>query len=46
MRSFKDDIIISIEYSQPPILSTIPYIFLTLEFEAIQFYRRTFFQRI
>ena len=35
-----------IEYSQPFILSTVLYIFLTLRFTAIQFYQRTFFQRI
>ena len=46
MRSFKGAKTISIEYSQPSILSTVMYIFLTLKFVAIQFYQRTFFQRI
>ena len=46
MVSFKGAIIIYIEYSQPSILSTIFYIFLTLKFAAIRFYQRTLFQRI
>ena len=46
MRSFKGTVIIYIEYSQPFILSTVLYIFLTLKFAAIQFYKRTFFQCI
>ena len=43
MRSFKGNIIIYIEYSQPSILSTLLYIFLNF---FIQFYQCTFFQRI
>ena len=46
MCSFKGDIIISIEYSQPSILSTVLYIFQTLKFAAIQSCLHTFFQRI
>ena len=43
MRSFKGTITIYIEYSQPFILSTVLYIFLTLKFVAMQFYQRTIF---
>ena len=46
MRYFKGTITISIEYSQPSILSTVLNIFLTLEFAAIQFCQRSFFQCI
>ena len=42
MRYFKGTIIISIEYSQPSILSMVLYIFLTLKFAVIQFCRHTF----
>ena len=42
----KGTTIIFIEYSEPSILSTVLHVFLTLEFAAIQFCQRTFFQRI
>ena len=42
MRSFKCATIISIEYSQPSIISTVLHIFLTLKFAFIQFYQHTF----
>ena len=37
MCSFKDTVIISIEYSQPSILSMVLYNVLTLKFAVIQF---------
>ena len=44
MRSFKGTRIISAEFSQPSILSTVLHIFLTLKFADIQFCQRTFFK--
>ena len=44
MRSFKGTIIISAEFSQPSILSTVLHVFLTLKFADIQFCQRTFFK--
>ena len=46
MHSFKVNVIISKEYSQPSILSTVLYIFLTVKFAVIKFCQRTFFKRI
>ena len=46
MSSFKGTLIISIEYLQPSIISTVLYIILTLNFASIQFCQQTFFQRI
>ena len=43
---FQKTMIISIEYSQPSILLTVLFIFLTLKFAVIHFCQRTFFQCI
>ena len=46
MHSFKVTIIISITDSEPSILLTVLYIFLTLKFAAIQFHQHTFLESI
>ena len=46
MHSLRGTIITILEVLQPSILSMVFYVFLTLKFEAMHSYQRTFFQHI